>query len=199
LKAKEKETDEGFTVYYLNIEGIIGNNGQMIDIPIIVANPFQAISSYDKQVPSLYFTMDIEDDPGRVPAVNTKYYLEEFDSNGELAAIEYKRQGDPVNYNFSLTAELRSEREAIYIMNYLRTVLPVPSGRFFWKNDFDGKKYSYTYINSVCTRSRELFNIVTENSIVTMSFTVIGFWDFKPEVRIEREIVKDLIITNSKK
>jgi len=199
LGAKEKITDEGLVAYYLNIDGIVNKDKQMIDIPLIVANPFQAISSYDKTVPFLSFTMDITDDTSRVPSVTTKYYNEEYDYSGELIAIEYKRIGDPINYNFTLTGEVRSEMEGIYLMNFLRDAIPVPSGRFFWKNDYDNKLYSFNYINSSCQRTRELFNIVTPNIVVTMSFEVIAYWDYKAERRIERDRVKELMLTIDKK
>lgn len=185
IGAKKEQTKDGI-LFYILVDNIKGKEGQPIRIPLIHSNPFQAISKYKKKVPSVYFMVDVDPATDRYFGdCDTKYYEEQFDENGNLEAVEYKRQGDPTNYAFTLTAEVRNDLEGIEISNYFRRKVSLPSGRFLWTNKEAEGMTALPYIDASITRSREMFDLVTNNVIITLSFTVLGYWDYREEERFE--------------
>lgn len=184
IDAKKKQTENG-VLYYIIVNSITGKEGRELKIPLIHSNPFQSIAKYKKKVPSIYFTVDLDDAMDRFFGnTDTKYYEEQFDENGNIEAVEFKRQGDPMDYSFTLTAEVRNDLEGIEISNYFRRHFPLPSGRFLWTNTENGGITSLPYKDATISRSREMFDLVTNNVVLTLSFTVIGYWDYKDEERI---------------
>lgn len=180
--------------YIITIDGINDNNNQPCSIPIVHSNPFQAISSTNKIVPSIYFTVDISDDDQRFHQYRTKYIHRNEDENGILQSVDVKMEGDPVNYTFNLTGEVRNDTEGILLMKYLRKTFNKYGGRFLFKDVTNQEIFSYTYTNVSHQRTRDLFNIITTNIVITTSFDVLGYFDINDEFKKEKINVDKLIM-----
>lgn len=201
LGAETKKDKNGNIIYYILVKGIVNKEGQPIPIHLIHSNPFQAISTYKRRIPSIYFEVSVDEDTARYfGSTETKYYEEQYDEEGNYVSLEMKRQGDPVNYVFTLTAEVRNEMEGVEISNYFRNHTPLPSGRFLWENEYSKGITALTYHSASITRARQMFDLVTNSSIITLSFTVIGHWDYREEERYEvPKIDKSRVIDSVKK
>ena len=181
--------------YAITIDGINDKNNQPCIIPVVHSNPFQAISLTDRVVPCIYFTVDIADDDQRYHQWRAKYIHRNEDDNGVLQSIDVKMEGDPVNYTFNLTGEVRSDTEGVLLMKYFRKKFDKYGGRFLFKDITNQEIFSYTYTNVAHQRTRDMFNIITNNIVITSSFDVLGYFDFHDEVKKEKINVDKLIMT----
>ena len=76
-------------------------------------------------------------------------------------------------------------RQGIEMSNFFRRHVPLPSGAFLWENKYAEGIQSLPYIDASISRSREMFDLSTNNIIITLTFNVLGHWDYHEEERLE--------------